>query len=136
MEGYFKRNREIVVTDEGVAALALGRTWRFIRWTEVSRIERIRCPTMTEWNTWRNGYEFVIRGRQGDEVWFVDTITCFTGLLGALNCYVEQHHIPLVAFDRGTDTRAKIRADTSDRGQRRRLLREGYKSTLSSLTVQ
>lgn len=136
VRGYFKRNREIVVTDEGITALAFGRTWRFIRWTEVSRIERIRCPTVTNWNTWRDGYEFVIRSSQNDEVWFVDKITNLTVLLTLLNRYVEQNHIALVAFDRGSDTRAKVRATRLDRGERKRLLREGYKSTLSSLTTQ
>lgn len=136
MTDYFKRSREIVVDDDGVAALAFGSSWRSIRWTEVARIERIRRPMVTEWNTWRNGYEFVIRGRQNDEIRFVEKITSLTALLSVLNRYVEQHHIPLVAFDRGSDTRPKIRATTSDRKEKKRLLREGYQTDLSLLTTK
>lgn len=132
----FKTSREIVVDDDGIAALAFGRAWKFIPWSEIAAIERIRRPMVTEWNTWREGYEFVIHGRQADEIHLIDNITCLNVLLNVLNRYIEQYHIPLVAFDRGSDTRPKIRATTPDREERRRLLREGYKTILSSLTTK
>lgn len=136
LRSYFNRSREIIVNDDGVAALAFWSKWRSVRWSEIARIERIRRPMVTEWNTWRNGYEFVIRGRQNEEIRFVDKITNLTALLSLLNRYVAQHDIPLVAFDRGSDTRPKIRATTPDRGERKRLLREGYETSLSSLTIE
>lgn len=136
LRSYFKTSREIAVDDHGITAFAFGRTWRFIRWAEVARIVRIRRPMVTEWNTWRDGYEFMILGCQNEEIWFVDNIVGLTGLLGRLNRYVERNNIPLVAFDRGSDTRPKIRATASDRAERKRLLREGYKTTLSSLMTQ
>lgn len=133
---FFKRHREIVVNDEGVMALAFGRIWRSIRWTDIARIERVRRPMVTIWNTWRDGYEFVFYGPRSEEIHFVDEITNEAALLTLLDGYVAQYRIPMVAFDRGSDTRAKIRATTLDRAERKRLLRQGYQTTLTSLSAR
>lgn len=132
---FFKRHREIVVSDEGVAALAFGHTWTLIRWTDMVRIERIRCPMVTIWNAWRNGFEFVVVGPRDEQIHFVDEISNVADLLRLLNDYVERYHVPLVALDRGSDTRATIRATTRVGTERRRLLRQGYQTSLSTLSM-
>lgn len=134
LRGYFGETREIVVDDDGISALAFGRVWRSIRWTDVDRIDRIRFPPNLY--RWRARHTFVIHGCRNDEIRFAEEITNLTVLLKLLNRYIEQHHIPLAAFDRGPDTRAKVRATTLDPAERKRLLREGYRTSLSSLTAK
>jgi hypothetical protein len=80
----------------------------------------------------RNGYEFVIYGPHV-EINLDDRISNFPVLLNTLNSYVQRYQIPLSARDRGSDTQDQIKATVKDKQERKKLLKEGMQSSITSL---
>jgi hypothetical protein len=131
----FERHSPIEIDDTGISAMAFGREWKSIQWSDVQRIERVRRAMFTIINTWRYGYEFVIVGST-DTIYILDSIGEFPALLNALNSYAQRYSIPLVAYDRGDDTKAKIKTTVMDRLERKRLLKEGIRTEIADLKEQ
>lgn len=129
----FEKNRPLVIDETGITALANGKIWKSIAWSDVTRIERIRTIIYLQLGT-RYGYEFVIAGPHDEiEIKLDDTISDFPVLLNTLNFYVQRHQIPLLARDKGEDTRAKIKATVKDKQERKKLLQEGVQSSINAL---
>lgn len=127
----FENYRPLVMDDTGITALANGKTWKFIAWPDVTRIERIRTTIYLQLGS-RLGYEFLIVGPH-NEIKLDDTISDFAVLLNTLNLYVQRYQIPLLARDKGDDTRANIKATVKDKQERKKLLKEGVQSSIDAL---
>lgn len=127
----FVKQRPIVIDETGITALSFGKTWKFIAWSEVTRIERLRKMIILQIG-YKNGYEFTIVGPHA-EIILDETISDFPTLLSALNFYVQRYQIPLSARDRGTDTLDQIKATVKDKQERKKLLKEGIPSSISAL---
>jgi hypothetical protein len=136
-KSYFERNRPLEIDEMSISAMALGRIWKSITWSDVKRIERIRKILYLSLGS-RYGYEFVIVGAH-EEIKLDDTIYKLPAyektpaILNTLNFYVQCYNIPLVAYDRGEDTAAKIKATVMDKQERKKLLREGVQTSIASL---
>ena len=130
--GTFIKQRPIAIDETGITALFFGKTWKFIAWPEVTRIEQIRIMMARELGGWRNGYELAIVGPH-DEINLEDVISDFPVLLNTLNFYVQRHQIPLLARDKGSDTIDRIRATVKDKQERKKLLKEGVQSSITAL---
>lgn len=127
----FEKNRPLVIDETGISALANGKIWRSIAWSDVTSIERIRTTIYLQLGT-RLGYEFLIVGPHND-IKLDDTISDFPVLLDTLNFYVQRYQIPLLARDKGSDTVGQIRATVKDKQERKKLLKEGVQSSIDVL---
>ena len=127
----FEKNRPLVIDAAGISALANGKIWKFIAWSDVKKIERIRTIIYLQLGT-RDGYEFLIVGSH-DEIKLDDTISDYPVLLNTLNFYVQRYQIPLSARDKGSDTLDQIKATVKDKQERRKLLKEGIQSSITAL---
>lgn len=136
-KSFFERNRPLEIDETGVCAMAFGRIWKSIAWTDVQRIEQIRTTIYTPLK-FRYGYEFVIVGAH-EQIKLDDTIRRlpaydkFPAIVDTLNFYVQRHHIPLVAYDKGEDTQAHTKATVKDKQMRKKLLQEGVRTSITSL---
>jgi hypothetical protein len=129
---FFVKQRPLVIDETGITALVRGKPWKFIAWPEVTKIKRIRRIMILELGGSRNGYEFAIVGPH-NEINLDDRISDFSVLLDTLNFYIQRYQIPLLALDRGTDTLDQIKATVKDKQERKKLLKEGVRSSISSL---
>jgi hypothetical protein len=132
VRGSFINQRPLVVDANGITARAFGKPWKFIAWPDITRIARIRRMMILELGGSRNGYEFVIYGPHV-EINLDDRISNFPVLLNTLNSYVQRYQIPLSARDRGSDTQDQIKATVKDKQERKKLLKEGMQSSITSL---
>ncbi len=127
----FEKNRPIVIDETGISALAFGRVWKSIAWPDVKTIERIRSVKVEELGN-RYGYRLVIVGSENSII-VEDSIRELPELLRTLNMYVQRYQIPLLSFDKGEDTKAKIRATVKDKQERKKLLKKGIQTSISAL---
>ena len=133
----FEKYRPLEIDENGICAMASGKVWKSIAWSDVQRIEKNRVVIITELG-FRYGYEFLIVGSH-EQIQLDDTIyklpkyEKYPAILDTLNFYVQQHNILLVAYDRGEDTKKKIKAAVMDKQQRKKLLKEGIKTSITSL---
>ncbi len=128
----FSRTRSVVVDAAGVTALAFGKPWRTLPWAAVQRIERIRAYTTT---TESIGYSIHVAG-DGVDIWMESfSIKGFDALLTDLTKRAQEHQIELWSRDRGRDTLAKIKAEVTDSRERKRLLKSGIVTKVSSLVL-
>lgn len=128
----FETSRPIVIDETGISSQAFGRVWKFIAWPEVKRIERIRSVMPTEELGFRYGFDLLIVG-PSDSIIVEDEICELPALLSTLNAYVQRYRIPLLARDKGDDTRAHIKATVKDKQERKKLLKEGVQSSITAL---
>lgn len=127
----FETSRPIVIDEMSISAWAFGRVWKSIAWSEIKSIERIRSLKFEEKGR-RYGYHLVIIGRHA-QIIIEDSIHELPALLNTMNMYVHRHQIPLLARDKGEDTKANIKATVKDRQERKKLLKEGIQTSLSAL---
>lgn len=127
----FENTRPIMIDETGISAWAFGRVWKTIAWPEVKGIERVRSLKIKEQGS-RYGYSLLIIGSR-DQINIEDDIRELPALLSTLNAYVQRYQIPLLARDKGEDTRAKIKATVKDKQERKKLLKEGVQSSITEL---
>jgi hypothetical protein len=100
----------IVVGDKGIAAYNFGRTLKFIRWQDVTKIKKVR-----RWNAGSRSYEDVFYAFDGDypplqermvnlrgPVTFSDKIRGVRDLLDKINEYARRHHFLLITLAQET----------------------------------
>lgn len=89
------------IGDEGIATFMFGKRRKFLTWTSVAKVERVRfydSPTM------RFRFEFWVHA-DGTRIRFDDYIDHLDRLVEKLNGYIAEHHIPAFEVDRGRETR-------------------------------
>ncbi len=128
----FARTRPITISDAGIMALMLGRPWQKLAWSQVKRIELIRAYIGT---TNSIGYRVHVVGN-GVDIWIDYTINAFDALLVDLSVCAQQHQIELWTRDRSPDTYRKIKAEVTDVQERRRLIKSGVVTKVTSLGAQ
>ena len=133
----FVRNLPLKIDETGIYAMVFGRTWKSIPWSDVQCIEKIKTTIYTPLK-FRDGYKFLIVGTDNqiqldDTIYKLPNYEKYPAILHTLNFYVQQHNIPLVAYDRGEDTKKKIEVTVMDKQQRKKLLKEGVKTSITSL---
>lgn len=97
----------ITASDEGIAARNFGRTLKFIRWRDVTKVKKVR-----RWNAGSRSFEDVFYVFDGTfpplrerivnlrgPVAFTDKICGSRGLLDKINEAVRRYRFPLVALD-------------------------------------
>jgi hypothetical protein len=133
----FEKYRPLEIDETGVKAMAFKRVWKFIPWSEVKQIERVRTTIFTQLG-WRYGYELTIIGehdriRLNDRILKLPRYEKYPALVESLNGYIQRYAIPLAAFDRGDDTLAQVKVTMMDREGRKKLLKEGVPSEITML---
>lgn len=128
----FATTRSVVVDAAGVTALAFGRPWRTLRWGEIQRIERIRVYSSRSESI---GYSIHVAG-DGVDIWMQSSsIGGFEALLADLTRRAQEHQIELWTRDRGPDTYRKIKTEIADPQARKRLVKSGIVTKVSSLVL-
>jgi hypothetical protein len=94
----------IVINDEGIATRNYGRTLKFIPWTKVVKIKKVR-----RWNAGSRSFEDVFHIFNGSSsgrmvnlrgpIVFTDKIRGLRTLLDKLNASARKYHFALVALD-------------------------------------
>jgi ABC-type multidrug transport system fused ATPase/permease subunit len=97
----------IAINDEGIAARNFGRTLRYIRWEDVTKIKKVR-----RWNAGSRSYENVFHVFDDDfpalrerlvnlrgPIVFSDKICKMSGLLNKINESARRYQFPLVTLD-------------------------------------
>jgi hypothetical protein len=97
----------IVLSEEGIAARNFGRTLKFIRWENVTKIKKVR-----RWNAGSRSYEDVFYVFDGDfpalrermvnlrgPIAFSDKIRRVRDLLDEINEYARRYHFPVLTLD-------------------------------------
>lgn len=97
----------ISISDEGIVARNFGRTLKFIRWEDVTKIKKVR-----RWNAGSRSYEDVFHVFDGERpllrermvnwrgpIVFSDKIRGVQALLSGINRYSQLHQVPLVTLD-------------------------------------
>jgi len=124
--GYaFKRWRPIGINESGISALAFSKPWKFIPWSEIRKIEKIRMYDAT---SWRYSLFYHVYG-QNRHIGFENGLKQMDSLLEAINSQIAKFHIDVEYIDLGTDTLAKV----TDRAERKKLWREGVRVAQSKL---
>lgn len=126
---FFGRTRPIVIHEQGIAALSCNKIWKWIPWTDVERIEQTRTLSVVD-DGWYNELSIV---SARDRIYIDHSIQELPALLADLNAYSQRYHISLLSIDKGDDTRAKIKATVMDKQERKKLLKEGVQSSISTL---
>jgi hypothetical protein len=103
---------DVIVDDKGITRSFYGKIWKFIRWTDIRRIQLMRTPNY-ELHRWVALYRIVPDNRNRSlfsrrlPMFFDETIQNRGRLLELLNHYIHQYNIEII------DSRSKpeIRID-------------------------
>jgi hypothetical protein len=106
----------IAISDEGIAARNFGRTLKFIRWKDVTKIKKVR-----RWNAGSRSYQDDFYVFDGDfpalrermvnlrgPIAFRDQILRVRDLLDKINASAQQHHFLLVSLDQETGSEVAV----------------------------
>jgi hypothetical protein len=127
--GTFLRYRPVSMDGEGVCNYVLGWRWKYISWSDVVRIQKLRS-----WDSFRsqNVVSYVVYGPK-TRIRFQDTISGLSELLRLANSRIGSCNISVEFTDYGRDTLAKALSEISDPIERRKALWRGMNSQISSL---
>jgi hypothetical protein len=126
---FYFQHLPIVVGEQGISTLAFGRWWHLIPWHTVKKIEKMRFQDPM-WGMDRAKFSVIA---PDDRIVFDDGLRELRGCLDAINENIRGRSIELVFIDRGADTYEKTRTTVTNAEQRRKLMRDGVRVSLSEL---
>ena len=124
------RRQPVVVMRSGLATSCAGRICRFIKWTDVRRIENIRY-----FDTGRGAdcELYILYGKNGHKLRFDDGLVDLRGLLDRVNEGIRESRPEMIRYDRGRDTLAAHRRRAETEPGLERIPRQGIKTRLNKL---
>jgi hypothetical protein len=126
---FYLRHLPVATSSEGIKSFFFGKNEKYFLWKDIKKIERIRYYDGGV-NMYVHTYRFY---ESEDYIRFDDGLAKIKDLLAAINPYIRQYNIEITAFDRGLDTMKKIARSNIDPEEKKKLLREGVRETLSEL---